>query len=99
MDVIKSGGKLLHLQGSNFSDEGLLLLSNIIDDVNKRGCQLCSINLSGVTLQRNTDRVMASMLQLPLLCELSLSNTRLGDAGLQLLLNLLISLDKHSPIK
>ena len=59
----------------------------------------CRADEHAGALQRNADRVMASVLQLPLLCELSLSNTRLGDAGLQLLLNLLLSLDKHSPIK
>jgi hypothetical protein len=69
VDVIKAGGKLLHLQvtasgccihlhlglimilqGSNLSEEGLLLLSSIVDEVNKRGCQLNSINLSGELL-------------------------------------------------
>jgi hypothetical protein len=42
---------------------------------------------------------MASMLQLPLLSHLCLSNTKLGDAGLQLLLDLLLSLDKQAPIR
>jgi hypothetical protein len=39
------------LQDSNFSEEGLLLLSSIFDEVNKRGCQLNSINLSGAKPQ------------------------------------------------
>jgi hypothetical protein len=42
--------RLMPLQDSNFSEEGLLLLSSIIDEVNKRGCQLNSINLSGALL-------------------------------------------------
>jgi hypothetical protein len=99
VDVIKAGGKLLHLQGSNLSEHGLLLLSDIVDQVNKRGCLINSVNLSGISLLRNSRAVMASVLQLPLLSDLSLSNTKLGDAGLQLLLDLLLSLDKQAPIR
>ena len=43
--------RLMPLQDSNFSEEGLILLSSIIDEVNKRGCQLNSINLSGAPLR------------------------------------------------
>ena len=99
LDVVKSGGKLLHLQGSNLSPDGLLLLASIADDVNKRGCQVCSVNLAGITLQRNVAPLFVSLLQLPLLAHLCLSNTKLGDSGAQLLLNLLLSLDKLAPIR
>lgn len=99
VDTIKAGGKLLHLQGSSLSDDGLLLLGDIIDEVNKRGCQIHSVNLSGIPLLHSARAVLASMLQLPLLCDLCLSNTKLGDAGMQLLLDLLISLDKQAPIR
>jgi hypothetical protein len=77
----------------------LLLLSETIDQVNKRGCLVSSVNLSGITLLRNARTVLASALQLPLLCDLSLSNTKLGDSGMQLLLDLLLSLDKQAPIR
>jgi hypothetical protein len=58
-----------------------------------------SVDLSGIALLKNSRQVMASVLQLPLLCDLNLSNTKLGDAGLQLLLDLLLSLDKQQPIR
>jgi hypothetical protein len=48
-------------------DDGLLLLGDIIDEVNKRGCQVNSVNLSGIPLLHSARTVMASMLQLPLL--------------------------------